>query len=238
VAENIVALRKRVVEVGAAAGIGFDGDADRIGVVDNAGRALYGDELMVVFSRAVLLDYPGSIVIGDVKCSDRLYDDIAAHGGKPIMYKTGHSLIKDKMKEVGSMFSGEMSGHVFFADKAYGYDDALYAGARLIEILAKTGKNVSQLLEGLPPAFSTPEIRIDTTEDKKWAVVDEMKRRFHAKKLRVNEIDGVRVSYGDGFALVRASNTQPVIVCRFEATTAARLKVIQTEVESEVRSLL
>jgi phosphomannomutase / phosphoglucomutase len=153
VEKNLEALCKRVKETGAVAGIGFDGDADRIGVVDHTGRMLYGDELMVIFSRSVLETFPGTPIIGDVKCSDRLYKDIEAHGGKPVMYKTGHSLIKNKMKEMNSKFSGEMSGHVFFADRNFGYDDAVYAGARFIEILSQSGKTVPELLEGLPPAF-------------------------------------------------------------------------------------
>jgi phosphomannomutase len=238
VEENMVDLKKRVLETGAVAGIGFDGDADRIGVVDHTGRLIYGDELMVIFSRAVLKTNPGTPIIGDVKCSDRLYKDIAKHGGIPVMYKTGHSLIKDKMKEMGSKFSGEMSGHVFFADRNYGYDDAVYAGARFIEILSQTGKTVPELLEGLPVAFSTPEIRIETTEDKKWSIVDGIKAQFGNGKYKVNEIDGVRISFDDGFALVRASNTQPVLVCRFEATTQKRRDEIRTLVEGAVKKLL
>ncbi|MDZ4677281.1 MAG: phosphomannomutase/phosphoglucomutase [Oligoflexia bacterium] len=235
---NLTHLKKRVIETGAVCGIGFDGDADRIGVMDHTGRLLYGDELMVIFSRSVLAKFPGTAIIGDVKCSDRLYKDIEAHKGKAVMYKTGHSLIKSKMKEMGSLFSGEMSGHVFFADRNYGYDDAIYAGARLIEILSQTGKNIPQLLEGLPPAFSTPEIRIDTTEVKKRSIVEEMRKQFCRPPYIVNEIDGIRISFDDGFALVRSSNTQPVIVCRFEATSPTRLKEIRQLVEGALKSLL
>jgi phosphomannomutase / phosphoglucomutase len=238
VEKNLEALCKRVKETGAVAGIGFDGDADRIGVVDHTGRMLYGDELMVIFSRSVLETFPGTPIIGDVKCSDRLYKDIEAHGGKPVMYKTGHSLIKNKMKEMNSKFSGEMSGHVFFADRNFGYDDAVYAGARFIEILSQSGKTVPELLEGLPPAFSTPEIRIDTTEEKKRRIVEEVKKQFGTGKYKVNEIDGIRISFDDGFALVRASNTQPVLVCRFEATTEKRRDEIRNLVEGAVKKLL
>ena len=238
VEENLIALRDRVLATKAVAGIGFDGDADRIGVVDHTGRALFGDELMVIFSRAVLKDHPGSVVIGDVKCSDRLYNDIAKCNGKPIMYKTGHSLIKNKMKEVGSKFSGEMSGHVFFADRNYGYDDAVYAGMRLVEILSTTGKTIPELLEGIPSAFSTPEIRIDTTDEKKTDVVNQIKAQFSNGKYKTNDTDGIRISFDDGFALVRASNTQPVLVCRFEATTEKRLKEIRQLVEGAVQKLL
>lgn len=238
VEENLVSLRERVLATGADVGIGFDGDADRLGVIDHTGRALYGDELMVVFARSVLKNYPGATIIGDVKCSDRLYDDIKKHNGVPLMYKTGHSLIKNKMKEVKSPFSGEMSGHVFFADRNFGYDDAIYAGARFIEIMSQTGKKVPELLEGLPKAFSTPEIRIDTTEDKKRLIVDEIKKTFPPTKYRVNETDGIRISFDDGFALVRSSNTQPVIVCRFEAYTEPRLNEIRSLVEGAVKKLL
>jgi phosphomannomutase/phosphomannomutase/phosphoglucomutase len=238
VIENMHTLAEHVIKAKAVAGIGFDGDADRIGVVDDKGRLVYGDELMVIFSRAVLKDNPGAKIIGDVKCSDRLYKDIEAHGGVAVMYKTGHSLIKNKMKELGSKFSGEMSGHVCFADRNYGFDDAVYAGLRLIEILSQSGKTIDQLLEGLPPAFATPEIRIDTTDDKKWTVVDGIKKIFGTGQYKINEIDGIRISFGDGFGLVRASNTQPVIVCRFEATTQARLEEIQSLVEGAVKKLL
>jgi phosphomannomutase / phosphoglucomutase len=154
------------------------------------------------------------------------------------MYKTGDSLIKNKMKEEHSKFSGEMSGHVFFADRNYGYDDAVYAGARLVEILSQTGKNIPQLLEGLPPAFSTPEIRLDTTEEKKRLAVEAIKKQFGNGKYKVNEIDGIRISFDDGFALVRASNTQPVIVCRFEATTQKRCDELRGLIEGAVKKLL
>jgi len=238
VEENLVALKKRVLDTDAVCGIGFDGDADRIGVVDEKGRPLYGDELMVLLSRPVLAKNKGAVIIGDVKCSDRLYKDIEKHGGRPIMWKTGHSLIKDKMKEEKSPFSGEMSGHVFFADRNFGYDDALYAGLRVIEVLSESGKTISQLLSDLPPAYATPEIRIETTEEKKRRVVAEIKKLFGPDKYKINDIDGIRISYDDGFALVRSSNTQPVVVCRFEATSPERLKAIRDEVEGAVRRLL
>lgn len=238
VEENLVQLKAAVLKSGAVCGIGFDGDADRIGVIDEKGKPLFGDELMVFLARGVLAKNKGATIIGDVKCSERLYQDIEKHGGKPLMWKTGHSLIKNKMKEVGSPFSGEMSGHVFFADRNYGYDDAIYAGMRVIEILSETGKTISQLLSDLPPAFATPEIRIDTTEEKKRRVVDEIKKQFNNGKHKVNDIDGIRISYPDGFALVRSSNTQPVVVCRFEAQTQARLDEIRKEVEGAVLKLL
>ncbi len=240
VEKNLVALKKAVAEKKARIGIGFDGDADRIGVVDSTGRMIMGDELMVVVSRAILVDNPGAKIIGDVKCSDRLYDDIRKHGGQGIMWKTGHSLIKNKIKEEKAPFGGELSGHVFFADRNYGFDDALYAGLRLIEILAKSGKTIAQLLEGLPTAFNTPEIRIDTTEDKKRLIVNRLKEIYNkdTDEFRVNMIDGVRISFKNGWALARVSNTQPVLVMRFEANSQKALDEIRNRIEAVVNPLL
>lgn len=239
VEENLVHLRDEVLKTGAVCGIGFDGDADRIGVVDHTGRMLYGDELMVIISRAILESNKGAKIIGDVKCSDRLYDDIAKHGGTPIMWKTGHSLIKEKVKTEKAPFGGEMSGHIFFADRNYGYDDAPYAAVRLVEILSKTGKNLPQLLEGLPPAFNTPEMRIDTTEEKKLMIVEKMKEAFSkAGDYKINLTDGIRISFPYGWALCRASNTQPVLVLRYESDTQAGLDKIKNQVEAVVKPLL
>jgi phosphomannomutase/phosphomannomutase/phosphoglucomutase len=240
VEKNLLDLKKAVKESGALVGIGFDGDADRIGIVDDQGRFIIGDEMMVLINRAILKENPGAKIIGDVKCSDRMYDDVRKHGGQAIMWKTGHSLIKSKIKEEKAPFGGELSGHIFFADRNYGYDDALYAGLRIIEILAKSGKTISQLLEGLPGAFNTPEIRIDTTEDKKRAIVGRLKEIYShdTAEYKVNMIDGVRVSFKNGWALARASNTQPVLVLRFEANTVEGLKEIQDRVESVVKPLL
>jgi len=240
VEKNLKDLVKAVKESGAVCGIGFDGDADRIGVVDDQGRFILGDELMVVISRAILRDHPGAPIIGDVKCSDRLYDDIQKHGGRPIMWKTGHSLIKNKVKEEKAPFGGELSGHVFFADRNYGYDDALYAGLRLIEILGRTGKTIGELLAGLPSAYNTPEIRIDTTEEKKWRIVNRLKEIYShdTDEYRVNMTDGVRISFKSGWALARASNTQPVLVLRFEAESENELNKIRQRIESVVQPLL
>jgi phosphomannomutase len=240
VEENLVDLAKKVRETGALLGIGFDGDADRIGVVDDTGKMLYGDELIALCGRFVLADNPGAPIIGDVKCSDRLYDYIAKYGGRPIMWKTGHSLIKEKIKVEKAPFGGELSGHVFFADRNYGYDDALYAGLRVVEILSKTGKTLREILSDFPPAFNTPEIRIDTTEEKKVKIVEALRSRYakSSSDYRVNLIDGIRISFKNGWALARASNTQPVLVLRFEADTAAGLQAIQSEVESVVNPLL
>ena len=239
VEENLVQLAKRVVETGAVCGIGFDGDADRIGVVDHTGKMIYGDELMTIFARDVLSNTKEAKIVGDVKCSDRMYHDISKHGGIPIMWKTGHSLIKEKVKSDKAPFGGEMSGHIFFADRNYGYDDAPYAGLRLCEILAKTKKTIPQLLEGLPPAFNTPEIRIDTTEEKKVLIVEKVKEKFSTgKEGKVNLIDGIRISFEDGWALARASNTQPVLVVRFESNTEAGLKRIEASVMDVVNKYL
>lgn len=240
VEKNLVMLKEAVLKEKASVGIGFDGDADRIGLVDENGRMIYGDELMVIISRDILQHKKGAKIVGDVKCSDRLYTDIKNHGGEPIMWKTGHSLIKDKIKKENAPFGGEMSGHIFFADRNYGYDDALYAGLRVVEILSKTGKPLSQLLNGLPPAFNTPEIRIDTTEEKKLLIVEKLKEKFSSPspEYKVNLLDGIRISFKDGWALARASNTQPVLVLRFEASSENRLKEIQSSIESVVNSYL
>lgn len=239
VEKNLKDLAAQVRKEGAQLGIGFDGDADRIGIVDHTGKMLYGDELMVLISRSILEKNKGAKIIGDVKCSDRLYNDISKHGGVPIMWKTGHSLIKEKIQIEKAPFGGEMSGHIFFADRNYGYDDALYAGLRVCEIISKTGKSIPELLEGLPMAFNTPEIRIDTTEEKKIKIVEKLKSQFTGGPgYTTNLIDGVRISFEDGWALARASNTQPVLVLRYESWTAAGLKRIQDQIESTVNPML
>ncbi len=241
VEKNLVDLKKQVAEEKAVCGIGFDGDADRIGIVDHTGRMIYGDELMVLISRDILQTNKGGKIIGDVKCSDRLFADVLKHGGQPIMWKTGHSLIKEKIKVEKAPFGGEMSGHIFFADRNYGYDDALYAALRVCEILSKTGKTIPELLEGLPIAHNTPELRIDTTEEKKVLIVDRLIQAFPAKEgadYQVNLTDGVRISFEDGWALARSSNTQPVLVLRFESTTSQGLERIRNRVESIVNPML
>ncbi len=239
VEENLTHLKERVIATNARVGIGFDGDCDRIGVVDENGRFLMGDELMVIWARDILKKTPGAKIIGDVKCTDRLYADIAKHGGQPIMWKTGHSLIKNKIKEENAPFGGELSGHIFFADRNFGYDDALYAGLRLIEILSQTGLTLKDLLVGIPPAYNTPEIRLDTTEEKKNIIVTVLTEYFKKQSgVTLNFIDGVRVSYPDGWALVRASNTQPVVVVRFESYTPERLEEIKSTVLKVIEPLL
>lgn len=234
VEKNLQDLIAAVKKHGAHAGIAFDGDADRIGVVDEHGTILWGDELMVVFSREVLKKNPGATIISEVKSSHRLYNDIKSHGGNGIMWKTGHSLIKAKMKETGALLAGEMSGHIFFADRFFGFDDGVYAGARLLEILSHSNAPASHLLRDLPKTVNTPEIRVDCDDDKKWQIVDKIRIAMR-EKYPTNEIDGVRVEFGDGWGLVRASNTQPVIVMRFEAQSRERLSEIQGILEAEAR---
>lgn len=241
VEKNLKDLKASVLRSKAVAGIGFDGDADRIGIVDHTGRVVMGDEFIALMSRFILKENPGAKIIGDVKCSDRMYGDVRKHGGEAVMWKTGHSLIKEKIKTEKAPFGGELSGHIFFADRNYGYDDALYAGLRLVEVLAKTGQTLTELLQDFPPAFNTPEIRIDTTEEKKHSIVEMLKKHFgrlENDQLRLNLIDGVRVSYPDGWALARASNTQPVLVLRFESVSPEGLRRIQTEFETLVNPIL
>ncbi len=237
VEENLQHLIHAVTEFEADLGIAFDGDGDRIGVVDEKGRIIWGDELMVLFSRAVLRERPGATIIGEVKCSQRLYDDIEKHGGRKIMWKAGHSLIKAKMKETDAALAGEMSGHIFFADRYFGFDDATYAGARVIEILSKTTEPFSSLFSDLPVTHSTPELRVDCPDDTKFKVVQRLSDAF-ARNHEVITIDGARILFEHGWGLVRASNTQPMLVLRFEADTEDHLDEIRDEVEAKVAALI
>lgn len=230
VAANMADLVALVKDKQLDVGLAYDGDADRIGVVDVDGRLIYGDELMVVFSREILARKPGATFVSEVKCSQVMYDDITKNGGNAIMWKTGHSMIKQKMKEVGADLAGEMSGHIFFADRYFGYDDAVYAGCRLLEILAATGQTVGQLLADLPQTFNTPEIRVDCPDRIKFDVVERVTEYFRQRE-KVIDIDGVRVLFDGGWGLVRASNTQPALVLRFEAFSDARLLEIRQTVE-------
>jgi len=220
---NLADLIARVRATGAEIGMAFDGDADRLGVVDRNGRVVWGDELLILFSRDVLAARPGAVVVSEVKCSQRLYDDIAAHGGHAIMWRAGHSPIKAKMQETGALLAGEMSGHLFFADRYFGFDDAIYAAGRLLELLGRTGQRIDELLADLPPAFSTPEIRVDCPDSIKFAVVEAALRHFRSG-YEVIDVDGVRVKLPNGWGLIRASNTQPALVLRFEAASAADLE--------------
>ena len=223
-----------VKENGADLGIGFDGDADRIGIVDRNGKIIWGDKILNIFARSVLEEVPGATIVGDVKCSKTLYDDIAAHGGKPIMWKAGHSLIKVKMKETGAAFGGEMSGHVFFKQRFFGYDCAIYSAFRMLEIIGKHGADFDKLLEGIPETFSTPELRIEVDETKKFQIVENVVKFFKDGGYEVNDIDGVRVTFKDGWGLMRPSNTQNVIVMRVEAETPERMAEIKKLLEDKL----
>jgi phosphomannomutase/phosphoglucomutase len=231
VPKNLTTLIETVRREKADFGIGYDGDSDRIGAVDGTGRILYGDELMVIFSREVLKTHPGATIISEVKSSQRLYQDIAKNGGNGIMWKTGHSLIKSKMKETRAALAGEMSGHIFFADRWFGFDDAIYSSARLYEIVAREGA-LGGLISDLMPVVNTPEIRIDCEEDKKFALIEEAARQLTDPAAKLTTIDGLRVDYPDHWGLIRASNTQPVIVMRFEAQTAEKLDSIRNKFEA------
>jgi len=236
VPDNLKDLVEEVTTHSLLLGIGVDGDADRIGAVDSAGDIIFGDMLLLLFARDVLADHPGASVISEVKSSDRLYKDIEAHGGEAIMWKTGHSLIKNKMKEIKAVLAGEMSGHMFFADRYYGYDDAIYASCRLLEILSKSGKSLSELLGDVPRSYTTPEIRVECPDAEKFELVDRIREEFRAR-YAIIDVDGVRIVFEDGWGLVRASNTQPALVLRFEARSKERLAEIRTLVEEALERL-
>jgi phosphomannomutase/phosphoglucomutase len=238
VPKNLDALVMKVKETGARVGLAYDGDADRLGAVDANGDIIWGDKLMILFSRALLEKNPGAAILGEVKCSQTLYDDIAKHGGRPIVWKTGHSLIKTKMKEEHALLAGEMSGHLFFADRYFGFDDAMYAGVRLLEILAEDPRSIAEMLSDVPKTFSTPEIRVDCPDAIKFDVVRAVTEHYKKKGNQVLDIDGARVSFGEkgsiAWGLVRASNTGPILVMRFEAESESRLAEIKSEVEGVV----
>ena len=232
--KNMADLITLVKEEKLDLGIGFDGDGDRIGVVDERGRIIYGDKLMILFAREILSRKPGATFVSEVKCSQVMYDDIKKHGGRAIMWKAGHSLIKTKMKQENAELAGEMSGHIFFADRYLGYDDAVYASCRLLELIADAGKPLSALLVDIPETFSTPEIRVDCPDEEKFELVARVTDYFKSR-YNVVDIDGVRVLFDDGWGLVRASNTQPALVLRFEALTEKRLEEIRKLVEDVVQ---
>ncbi|HSQ63871.1 MAG TPA: phosphomannomutase/phosphoglucomutase [Polyangiaceae bacterium] len=236
VPKNMAALIERVVSTGARVGLAYDGDADRLGAVDANGDIVWGDKLMILFSRALLETNPGAKILGEVKCSSTLYDDIARHGGQPIMWKTGHSLIKTKMKQEGALLAGEMSGHLFFADRYFGYDDAIYASMRLVELLAASGKTMGELLADVPRTFTTPELRVDCPDATKFDIVAGVAKTFRGRGRHVIDVDGARIEFPSGWGLVRASNTGPVLVMRFEAQSEAELAKIRGEVEAAVQS--
>ena len=249
--KNLRDLQKAVVEKKADVGMAFDGDADRIGVINEKGEVIYGDQLTLIYAREIATRKPGAVIIGDVKCSQKAFDLMTKAGAKPLMWKTGHSLIKAKMKETGAELAGEMSGHIFFKDRWFGFDDAIYSACRLLEILDKTGKKVSELLADYPKLYSTPELRVDCPDAIKFLVVEEIRKRFSAfcsgsaaspqpqiGAFKIVNIDGVRAEWADGWGLVRASNTQPVLVTCFEATSADRSKEIQTWMEKEIKTVI
>jgi len=234
VLENLKDLIELVKKEKLDVGIAYDGDCDRLGVVDHNGNVVYGDKLMIIFAREILSRKPGAIFISEVKCSKTLYEDIEKRGGKIIMWKTGHSLIKAKMKEVQAELAGEMSGHMFFKDRYFGFDDGIYASCRLLEILSITGKTIPELLEGVPQTYTTPEIRVDCPDEVKFQVVEKAKELFKERGYDIIDVDGARIVFPDGWGLVRASNTQPVLVLRYEADTPERLEEIRNIVEKTI----
>ncbi|MDH3731573.1 MAG: phosphomannomutase/phosphoglucomutase, partial [Acidimicrobiia bacterium] len=229
--ETLEMLRERVLSDELELGFAFDGDADRLGVIDARGDIIWGDRLMILLSRAVLAEHPGATIIGEVKCSQTMYDDIEAHGGRGLLWKTGHSLIKTKMKEERALLAGEMSGHIFFADRYYGFDDAIYAALRILEIISHSSMPLHEMLSDVPKTFTTPEIRVPCDDGLKFEVVRGIVEHYRATHELV-DIDGARIQFQGGWGLVRASNTQPVLVLRFEAESQARLEAIRNEVES------
>lgn len=233
VLSNLKDLSKAVKDSKAELGIAFDGDSDRIGAVDEHGHVIFGDMLLLIFGREILTRKPGATFIGEVKCSQIMYDRLKQLGGNPIMYKTGHSLIKAKMKEQHAELAGEMSGHMFFADRYYGYDDAIYSACRLLEIVANSGKPLSYQMEGIPKLVSTPELRVDCPDDVKFKVITRVAELVRTKH-QIVDVDGVRVPFKEGWGLVRASNTQPVLVMRFEASSESLLHQYQKEIEDTV----
>ncbi|MCK5075210.1 MAG: phosphomannomutase/phosphoglucomutase [Calditrichia bacterium] len=234
VVEYIQDLIAKVKEAGAEFGVGYDGDADRIGVVDNEGNIVWGDKLMILFSRDLLQREPGSTIIYEVKCSQALQEEIEKAGGKPLMWKTGHSNLKDKMKKTGALLAGEMSGHLFFGENYFGYDDAVYASVRLIELLSRSEKSLSEMLADIPQYYATPEIRMECVSDEEKFNIAKKTADYFKENYDVIDIDGVRILFRDGWGLVRPSNTQPVIVVRFEARTPERMEEIKTLVMNKL----
>ncbi|HYD70548.1 phosphoglucomutase/phosphomannomutase PgmG [Azospirillum sp.] len=236
VEKNLVDLKRVVAEQGCDIGIGFDGDGDRIGAIDHKGRVVWGDQLVAIYAGEVLKTHPGATIIADVKASQALFDEIVRHGGQPLMWKTGHSLLKAKMAETGSPLAGEMSGHIFFADKWYGFDDALYCAVRLIGLVSRSGGSLADIRDHLPDLVNTPETRFQVDEERKFAVVEEVKARLQAAGADVNGIDGVRVNTPDGWWLLRASNTQDVLVARAEARSEEALERLKATLIEQLKA--
>jgi phosphomannomutase len=234
VAKNLEQLVAAVKKEGADVGVAFDGDADRIGLVDNEGHILFGDQFLILMARDVLREHPGGTIIADVKASQVLFDEVAKAGGTPLMWKTGHSLIKSKMAETGAPLAGEMSGHIFYNDKWYGFDDALYAAVRVLGVIARSEESVAEFRASLPAVINTPELRFDCAEDRKFHVVAEVAARLKASGETVSDTDGVRVTTEDGWWLLRASNTQAVLVARAESTSEAGLSKLKSELAGQL----
>ena len=226
--ENLEDLIAKVKETGADLGLAFDGDGDRVGVVTNEGKIIYPDQLLMLFAKDVVSRNPGADIIFDVKCTRRLNNLIAGYGGRPIIWKTGHSLIKKKMKETGALLAGEMSGHVFFKERWFGFDDGIYSAVRLLEILSQEKNSAQQVFDTFPVDISTPEINIQVTEENKFGIIETLQRDAQWGDAQITTLDGVRVDYQNGWGLVRASNTTPVLVLRFEAETLEELERIKT----------
>jgi phosphomannomutase/phosphoglucomutase len=238
VPENLKWLKEKVLKGGYEVGFGYDGDGDRLGVIDEKGNIIWGDQLLIIFAKDLLKKYPGAKIIGEVKCSRTLYEKIAKLGGIPIMWKTGHSLIKNKMKEEEALLAGEMSGHIFFADKWFGFDDGVYTSLRIAEILSQNNIPLSEYLKDIPKMYSTPEIRKECPDEVKFKVVERLVKKFKNEGLNVIDVDGARIEFKEGWALVRASNTQPVLVLRFEAETEEFLKKLQDIVYKSLEGIL
>jgi phosphomannomutase len=234
VEKNLADLKQLVADKGLDFGIAFDGDGDRIGAVDGRGRVIWGDQLLAILAEAVLKEQPGATIIADVKASQVLFDRVAELGGQPLMWKTGHSLIKSKMKETGAPLAGEMSGHVFFKHRWYGFDDALYAAVRLIEAVSQSGKSLTEIMDAMPKTTATPEMRFQVDEARKFAIVDEIRDRLSTDGAKVDATDGVRVSTGDGWWLLRASNTQDVLVARAEASDQTGVERLVAEIDEQL----
>jgi phosphomannomutase len=231
---NLADLKRLVADKNLDFGVAFDGDGDRIGAIDGEGRVIWGDQLLMIYAEDLLARLPNATIIADVKASRALFDQVAALGGQPLMWKTGHSLIKSKMKETGAPLAGEMSGHVFFADTYYGYDDALYAAVRLIAASVRLGQSVTQLRGAMPAMLNTPELRFQVDESRKFAAIDEVKVRLAGSTAQVNDTDGVRVTTADGWWLLRASNTQDVLVARAESDTAEGLARLLAQIDEQL----
>lgn len=237
VEKNVRDLIAAVRKEGADLGIGYDGDADRIGIVTDQGGIVWGDMILMILARAVLEEVPGAVIVGEVKCSHVLYNDIAAHGGRGIMWKAGHSLIKAKMKQEGAALGGEMSGHIFFKHRFFGFDDAVYTGCRFLELLSRADRKLSEIVAGIPRTHNTPEIRIESSDQNKFEIVRQAVEYFKSEGYDVIDVDGARLVFPDGWGLVRASNTQPMLVMRFEAESEQRLQEIKALMETKINQL-